>query len=267
MFGWLTRRNDAPEMEGPLAEPGSEVATLQDDLREARRVMNLARDVVEDCDAARADAVSACKLVADMHAAAVGEVRGPIRGVVEDVQDVRAELERFRTVGPCGDVAPTAFNPCVDGTVSAPCILTAGHAGQHAASGGMAWTWGDLEQLTPAERSLALSAERAAKIGAEAARIDRIRENALADEEIRRHAPGADPHPSTPGDTSPEDTADLDPLAQQEAYIATGGIPNPVRVPIPCICGPADDSGDGPCQATTHRACDADLTSDTPKEA
>lgn len=38
----------------------------------------------------------AAGLVADMHAAAVGEVRGPIRGVVEDVQDMRAELLMLR---------------------------------------------------------------------------------------------------------------------------------------------------------------------------
>lgn len=32
----------------------------------------------------------ACKTIADMHAAAVGEVTGPNRGVVEDVADLRA---------------------------------------------------------------------------------------------------------------------------------------------------------------------------------
>tara|TARA_R100000789_G_scaffold79924_1_gene75189 strand:+ start:86 stop:445 length:360 start_codon:yes stop_codon:yes gene_type:complete len=31
----------------------------------------------------------ACQLVASMHAAAVGEVKGPKRGVVEDVKDLR----------------------------------------------------------------------------------------------------------------------------------------------------------------------------------
>ena len=36
--------------------------------------------------------VSACGTVADMHAAAVGEIRGPDRGVVEDVTDLRAAL-------------------------------------------------------------------------------------------------------------------------------------------------------------------------------
>lgn len=43
---------------------------------------------------------AACKLVADMHAAAVGEIRGPILGVVEDVAELRAQLaaseQRYR---------------------------------------------------------------------------------------------------------------------------------------------------------------------------
>lgn len=34
----------------------------------------------------------ACQTIAQMHAAAVGEVRGPDRGVVEDVEDVRHRL-------------------------------------------------------------------------------------------------------------------------------------------------------------------------------
>ena len=36
---------------------------------------------------------NACKLVADMHAAAIGQAVGPIRGVVEDVTDVRLESD------------------------------------------------------------------------------------------------------------------------------------------------------------------------------
>lgn len=39
---------------------------------------------------------SACVTIADMHEAAVGEIRGPIRGVVEDVADVRGAVERAR---------------------------------------------------------------------------------------------------------------------------------------------------------------------------
>lgn len=42
----------------------------------------------------REDYVRACQTVAEMHAAAVGEVTEPIRGVVEDVEDVRLRAEK-----------------------------------------------------------------------------------------------------------------------------------------------------------------------------
>lgn len=48
----------------------------------------------QELAAVRADYDRACKTIALMHAAAVGEITGPKRGVVEDVADVRAELER-----------------------------------------------------------------------------------------------------------------------------------------------------------------------------
>ena len=59
--------------------------------RELRRQV---REYQADAEQYKADYLGACKLVADMHAAAVGEVRGPNRGVVEDVQDriERAEM-------------------------------------------------------------------------------------------------------------------------------------------------------------------------------
>lgn len=37
----------------------------------------------------------ACSLVARMHEAAVGEARGPIRGVVQDVEDLRIKYEKL----------------------------------------------------------------------------------------------------------------------------------------------------------------------------
>jgi hypothetical protein len=42
--------------------------------------------------ALRADYERACGLVAEMHAAAVGEVRGPTLGVVEDIAALRSRL-------------------------------------------------------------------------------------------------------------------------------------------------------------------------------
>ena len=41
---------------------------------------------------------SACRNVAALHAAAVGEVRGPIRGVVEDVEDLRKERDELAVI-------------------------------------------------------------------------------------------------------------------------------------------------------------------------
>ena len=38
----------------------------------------------------------ACHLVAQMHAAAVGEVTGPNRGVVEDVEDLRLSRDQWK---------------------------------------------------------------------------------------------------------------------------------------------------------------------------
>jgi hypothetical protein len=47
-----------------------------------------------DIDNLHAAQESACGTVAKMHEAAVGEVTGPIRGVVEDVADIRARALR-----------------------------------------------------------------------------------------------------------------------------------------------------------------------------
>lgn len=58
--------------------------------------------LVADRDRLRDELDSACHLVARMHAAAVGEVRGPIRSVVEDVEDLRAEVERLKAQGSDG---------------------------------------------------------------------------------------------------------------------------------------------------------------------
>ena len=46
--------------------------------------------------AMRDDHSKACTLVADMHAAAVGEVRGPVLGIVEDVAALRQDALRYR---------------------------------------------------------------------------------------------------------------------------------------------------------------------------
>jgi len=76
----------------------------------------------------RADYDSACEQIAAMHAAAVGEVRGPIRGVVEDVADLRAERDELRRIVdglPREDEPDTATTPAgdadlVDGAATPP---------------------------------------------------------------------------------------------------------------------------------------------------
>jgi len=52
--------------------------------------------LVAEVERLRAAHGEACQLVARMHEAAVGEVRGPSVGVVEDVAALRAEVERLR---------------------------------------------------------------------------------------------------------------------------------------------------------------------------
>lgn len=63
----------------------------------AGRAVDLAgrlREAEADRNRNRADHVRACEQIAEMHAAAVGAVRGPIRGVVEDIADLRERAER-----------------------------------------------------------------------------------------------------------------------------------------------------------------------------
>jgi len=50
-----------------------------------------------ELESARAATVSACKTVAAMHEAAMGETRGPNRGVVEDIADLRQANETLKT--------------------------------------------------------------------------------------------------------------------------------------------------------------------------
>jgi chromosome segregation ATPase len=52
--------------------------------------------VEAEAERLKADCLSACGTIADMHAAAVGEVRGPLLGVVEDVASVRHAFEAQR---------------------------------------------------------------------------------------------------------------------------------------------------------------------------
>ncbi|MBE4783942.1 hypothetical protein [Streptomyces caniscabiei] len=78
-------------------------------------------DAERERDEHKRDYLSACATIAAMHKAAVGEVRGPARGVVEDVEDVRAGIERVRGLhrkATHGDdcVHCVAFGPAYDNT-------------------------------------------------------------------------------------------------------------------------------------------------------
>lgn len=67
-------------------------AALDDEEAAHAETLSMLNARKEECDRLRDDHNTACKTVAAMHAAAVGEVRGLKVGVVEDVAEVRAQL-------------------------------------------------------------------------------------------------------------------------------------------------------------------------------
>lgn len=86
--------SDQPSMLDERDAARAEVAALRARLADAERAQ---ADAEWELSNMRAAHDSACRTVADMHAAAVGAERsGPIRGVVEDVADVRAHLDGMR---------------------------------------------------------------------------------------------------------------------------------------------------------------------------
>ena len=54
--------------------------------------MNDIKELEGDVARYKDDYEKACETIAQMHAAAVGEITGPNRGVVEDVEDMRSAL-------------------------------------------------------------------------------------------------------------------------------------------------------------------------------
>lgn len=57
--------------------------------------LQVMEELIEERNHMREAFESACKTVAEMHEAAVGKIRGPIRGPVEDVLDLRLRAERL----------------------------------------------------------------------------------------------------------------------------------------------------------------------------
>src|SRR5574343_1197292 len=81
----------ASSVEARNMHPDYKSASCDDVARRVDECITLRAEV----ERLKGDYHHACKLVADMHAAAVGEVTGPKAGVVEDVAAVRDELERL----------------------------------------------------------------------------------------------------------------------------------------------------------------------------
>lgn len=71
----------------------------------------------------KADRDRACRLVAEMHAAAVGEVTGPKVGVVEDVAAIRAELDRLRKLAESYDHQSHICGPEFEGVDEATDVI------------------------------------------------------------------------------------------------------------------------------------------------
>lgn len=77
----------------------NEIAIGDPDFTSMRKFI---RDLLTEKDAEIAEMKGnyerACQTIAAMHAAAMGEVTGPNRGVVEDVADLRAERDRLQGI-------------------------------------------------------------------------------------------------------------------------------------------------------------------------
>jgi len=86
--------------DGGTVAMAEKVAALIEETRTAATAATEPDHLAAEAARYRDDAVSAAHLVARMHAAAVGEVRGPIRGVVEDVEDVRTAWLAAAHAGP-----------------------------------------------------------------------------------------------------------------------------------------------------------------------
>ena len=96
------------ELEGEVTRWQVALRKLNEDLRgkllaaHAEQHKTMQRQGMDDLIASTAitalkeDYQGACKTIAEMHAAAVGEVTGPNRGVVEDVADLRSDMKTSR---------------------------------------------------------------------------------------------------------------------------------------------------------------------------
>jgi hypothetical protein len=80
----------------PALNPATGPETVRESFKlDAARIKAENERLVGELAAAKEDYIRACQTVAEMHAAAVGEVRGPRIGVVEDVVAIREQRDRL----------------------------------------------------------------------------------------------------------------------------------------------------------------------------
>ena len=91
--GWKTVSERGYGLQAETLHHGDLMERAAEELARLREEMKYAK-----AEAARfkEEHQGACHLVAQMHAAAVGEVTGPNRGVVEDVEDLRLSRDQWK---------------------------------------------------------------------------------------------------------------------------------------------------------------------------
>jgi vacuolar-type H+-ATPase subunit I/STV1 len=81
--------------------PYAEIEALRKQLSQAEQATTVEAKIVDELSACnmllKEDYQRACRTVASMHLAAMGEVVGPNRGVVEDIADLKAERDRLQS--------------------------------------------------------------------------------------------------------------------------------------------------------------------------
>jgi hypothetical protein len=111
----------------------------------------------------RTDYDTAAETVALMHAAAVGEVRGPRRGVVEDVEDLRASRDEMRRALDASDRALAAAKAFAERLTTSP--ITAPECAERAAATLRAAPPGGSDLATGAANSAAILSDAWTRLG------------------------------------------------------------------------------------------------------
>lgn len=102
VFPTLNSASYYAECSKTRAALATEVQAQQD---YTRAVIAERDELMEDCEQLRDNYQHACNLVANMHAAAVGYIGGPEKGVIEDVLNLRRERDALRKAAQMAEVA------------------------------------------------------------------------------------------------------------------------------------------------------------------